>query len=71
MERTDGPDEEPDPLRVRRAGVGRPIDDTDDKCSWNFEGNAGGCIGRAFGTCGRGESGGGCRGDPCAPCMRR
>ena len=58
------------------GGVARNCDDgtedTDEKCSWNFEGDPIGVRGRALevghGDGGRGTSGGGCRGDGGGPC---
>jgi len=58
------------------AGVDRTRDDgtedTDEKCSWNFEGEPMGVRGRVLGVGhgdgGRGTSGGGCRGDGGGPC---
>lgn len=48
------------------------MEDTDEKCSWNFEGEPIGVRGRALGVgqgeAGKGRSGGGWRGDGGGPC---
>lgn len=80
-DRTESPEDDSDSATVlgeglMDGGVERICDDgtedTDAKCSWNFEGGPIGVRGRVLGAGqgdgGRGTSGGGCRGDGGGPC---
>lgn len=80
-DRTEGPEDDSESVAVlgeglMDVGVDRNCDngteDTDEKCSWNFEGGPIGVRGRGLragrGEGGRGTSGGGCCGDGGGPC---
>jgi hypothetical protein len=80
-DRTDGPEDDSESAAVlgeglMDMGIERACDDgtedTDEKCSWNFEGTligVRGCmLGVGQGDGGNGASGGGCRGDGGGPC---
>lgn len=79
-DRREGPEDDPDSVAVLGEGlidvdVDRTCDngteDTDERCSWNFEGGpigVGRVLGAGQGDGGRGISGGGCRGDGGGPC---
>lgn len=80
-DRTEGPDDDSESAAVlgeglMDLGVDRNCDDgtedTDEKCSWNLEGDPSGVCGRmpgvGHGDGGRGTSGGGCRGNGGGPC---
>lgn len=77
-DRSEGPEDDSESAIVlgeglKDIGVDKTgTEDTDEKCSWNFEGDPIGVRGRVLavrhGEGGRGASGGGSRGDGGGPC---